>query len=212
MVNRIKAVALVVSARKKGNCYEFAQFILDYLEKKSIDTEIINFCEYKINPCCCSYECVQVYDPHIRCNNECPLEDDVLNIWEKTKAAEILLIFVPTYGGLPPASWVAYTQRMQPLYTTDEIKKGFVCAVVLASPHWSAGTEWTPAIMADEIKHMNREVVGFEVINNAGYETENLFGGLITEHEIQRRLLFLAERILAALHKHCIQKLINTDK
>lgn len=197
----MKAVALVVSARKKGNCYDFAQFTLDYLKKKGIDTELINFYEHNITSCHCNYECVQSYDPQIHCNKECPIADDVYHIWKKTRTAEILLIFIPTYGGLPPASWVAYTQRMQPFPTKvpENVKKTVVCAVVLASPHWSTSTEWTPAIMADEIKHMDREVVGFEVINNAGYETENLFGGLITEKEIQRRLRFLVERILAAL-------------
>jgi hypothetical protein len=50
--------------------------------------------------------------------------------------------------------------------------------------------------MSDEVKCMGRKVVGFEVINNAGFETENLFGGLINEEEIRRRLLFLADRTL----------------
>ncbi|MCK4393949.1 hypothetical protein KAX17_13690, partial [Candidatus Bipolaricaulota bacterium] len=69
-------------------------------------------------------------------------------------------------------------------------------AVVLAAPHWSSGAQWTPSIMADEVKCMGRKVVGFEVINNAGFETENLFGGLINEKEIQRRLGFLADQTL----------------
>lgn len=43
---------------------------------------------------------------------------------------------------------------------------------------------------------MGRKVAGFEVINNASFRTENLFGGLINEEEIQRRLLFLADRTL----------------
>lgn len=43
---------------------------------------------------------------------------------------------------------------------------------------------------------MDREAAGFEVINNAGFETENLFGGLINEEEIQSRSEFLADRIL----------------
>ena len=30
----VKAVALVVSGRKKGNCYDFAQYTLDILEER----------------------------------------------------------------------------------------------------------------------------------------------------------------------------------
>lgn len=73
-----------------------------------------------------------------------------------------------------------------------------VGAVVVAAPHNSSGAQWTPSIMADEVKWMDRKVAGFEVINNAGYATECLFGSLIREPEIQRRLAFLAERVLRA--------------
>ena len=61
----VKAVALVVSARKKGNFYDFAQYTLDILEKKGINTEMINFYEY-ILPCHCAYECLQKFDPQIQ--------------------------------------------------------------------------------------------------------------------------------------------------
>lgn len=71
-----------------------------------------------------------------------------------------------------------------------------VSAVVLASPQWSGIGERTPSIVADQIKNMDRRVAGFEVINNAGFETENLFGRLINEKEIKRRLEFLADRTL----------------
>lgn len=43
---------------------------------------------------------------------------------------------------------------------------------------------------------MDREVAGFKIINNAGFEVENLFGRLINEDEIKRRLEFLADRTL----------------
>lgn len=78
-----------------------------------------------------------------------------------------------------------------------------VSAVVLASPQWSGIAERTPSIVADQIKNMDREVAGFEVINNAGFETENLFGGLINEEEIKRRLEFLTGRTLEVA-KDCI--------
>ena len=73
--------------------------------------------------------------------------------------------------------------------------------MVLASPHLSIRTEWTPAIIADEIKHMDKIVAAFEVFNNDGYKTENLFGCLITEEEVKRRLLFLVARTLAIYKK-----------
>jgi len=56
--------ARVVGARERRNCYDFAQFILERLAAAGIETELINFYDYKITPCQnCHYECVQKFDP-----------------------------------------------------------------------------------------------------------------------------------------------------
>lgn len=39
----MKAVALVVSAREKGNCDDFAEFMLERIAAANIETELINF-------------------------------------------------------------------------------------------------------------------------------------------------------------------------
>jgi len=164
-----------------------------------VETELINFCDFRIIACRnCSYECVQKYDPHKGINVPCPIPDDVQDIWKQAWAADILLLFVPTYGGLPPALWVAFTQRVQGLSEKppEDQKQKVVSAVVLASPHWSGPAERTPSIIGDEVKLMGRKIGGFEVINNAGFRTENLFGKLINEEEIKRRLEYLTDRTL----------------
>jgi hypothetical protein len=56
--------------------------------------------------------------------------------------------------------------------------------------------------MADEVKWLDRKVASFELINNAGYATDGLFGSLIQEKEIQTRLDFLADRTLEAAKKY----------
>ncbi len=204
-VDIMKAIALVVSARKKGNCHDFAKYVLDLLEGQEIETELINFYDNRITPCCnCAYECLQSYDPQKRSNAPCPIDDDVRSIWEKTWATEILFLFVPTYGGLPPALWVAFAQRSQAfrkLAPIEKLEKSVVSAIVLTAPHWSRGAEFTTSIIADAVKSMDRKVAGFEVINNAGFKTENLFGRLINEKEIQRRLDFLADQTVTAARK-----------
>ncbi|MCK4314205.1 MAG: NAD(P)H-dependent oxidoreductase [Anaerolineae bacterium] len=196
----MKAIALVVSARERGNCYDFAEFMLERLKQQGVEGELINFYDHQITPCQrCSYECVARFDPQRGVDQTCPIEDDVRMIWEKCWQADILLLFVPNYGGVPPALWIAFSQRHQALSRqepVEKLKRSVVSAVVLAAPHWSTGAQWTPSLMSDEVKCMGRKVAGFEVINNAGFKTENLFGGLINEEEIQRRLLFLADRTL----------------
>ena len=120
----MKAIALVASAREHGNCYDFARFTLDRLAAGGVETELVNFYDHRITPCQrCAYECLQRLDPHKKQDSPCPIDDDVRAIWEKTWAAEILLLFVPTYGGMPPALWLAFSQRSQAFYKQAPLEK-----------------------------------------------------------------------------------------
>ncbi len=196
----MKAVALAVSARKRGNCYDCAEFVLNLMAGQGVATELINFDDYRITPCQhCAYECLQHCDPRKGVDAPCPIDDDVRAIWEKTWQAEILFLAVPTYGGMPPALWLAFSQRQQAFFRKaphEQLKKSIVSAVVLASPHQSGGASWIPSFMSDEVKGLGRKVVGFEVINHAEFETEYIFDRLINEPELQRRLEFMTGRTL----------------
>ena len=202
----MKAVALVFSARKKGNCHDFADFVLSKMKKEGVETELVNFCDYSVKPCQhCDYECLARVNPKTgrKEYSECPVKDDVGDVWRKVWVADVFVMFVPTYGGVPPALYVSFTQRYQGLWRRappkEELQRKVVAAVVLASPDGAMGGELTPAIVAGELRghvSMGFRHGGFEVINNAGYETDNVRGRLIEEKEIQNRLSFLAKRIL----------------
>ncbi|HEX7555639.1 MAG TPA: NAD(P)H-dependent oxidoreductase, partial [Leptolinea sp.] len=178
----MKAIALVVSARKQGNCFDFARFTLDRLQTAGIETELINFSEQRITPCQgCEYQCIQHVDKTKGVDVPCPIDDDVRSIWEKTWAAEILCIFIPNYGGLPPALWFAFSQRSQAFYRQaplEKIKKSVVSAVVIAPPHQSSGAPWVYSLMGDEVKGLDRKVAGFEVINPTEFGIEYTFNPL----------------------------------
>ncbi len=99
--------------------------------------------------------------------------------------------------------YVSFTQRLQILWRKappkEELQKKVIAAVVLASPDGALGGELTPAIVAGELRghiSMGYRQGGFEILNNAGYKTDNIRGRLIQEEEIQHRLSFLAERIM----------------
>lgn len=196
----MKSIALVVSARQRGNCYDFAEFVLRRLQDNVVETELVNFHDYQITPCQrCAYECIQHLDQHKRIDAPCPIHDDVRPIWEKTWAAEILLLFIPNYGGLPPALWFAFSQRVQGFYRQaplEKLKRSVVSAVILAAPHQSSGAPWLLSFIGDEVKGLERKVAGFEVINPTEFDIEYTFDRLINQPEIQRRLEFLADRTL----------------
>jgi multimeric flavodoxin WrbA len=197
----MKAIALVASARRHGNCYDLARLVLDKMESAGLDTELVNFYDHRITPCQhCDYECLQRLDPEKKADSSCPIDDDVRPIWERTWDSELLFLFVPNYGGLPPALWVAFSQRSQAFFRkapADRLKRSVVSTVVIAAPQNSSGAQWAPSVMADEVKWMDgRKVAAFEVINNAGYESDGLWGGLSGEPEVRRRMEFLADRTL----------------
>lgn len=203
----MKAIALVVSAREHGNCFDFARFTLDRLAAGGVETELVNFFDYQITPCQrCAYQCLQRLDPLKKQDAPCQIDDDVRAIWDKTWAAEILLLFVPTYGGMPPALWLAYSQRSQAFYKQaplEKLKQSVVSAVLLSTPHQSAGASWITSFMSDEVKGMDRKVACFECVTQTEFETGYLFDRLINEPEIQRRLAFLADRTLKIIRGNC---------
>ncbi len=201
----MQAVALVVSARKRGNGYDFAEFVLKHLASEGVDTELVNFYNYRFEPCQrCHYECMDFETLPDALENFCPIDDDVCLIWEKVWKADIVLLFIPTYRGYPPATWIAFYQRYLGIKLPRELwqamqerqKKAVVSAVVLASPDGATGGEWTPAIVAANVKAMKQKVAAFEVINNYGFDTRGDSGRLLDEKEVQRRLMFLAQRTL----------------
>ncbi len=201
----MKSIALVVSARQRGNCYDFAEFVGRRLQGGGVETELVNFCDCQIRPCQgCSYECLQHLDPQKGVDAPCPIQDDVRTIWEKTWAADILFLFVPTYGGMPPALWFAFSQRVQGFYRqapTEKLRRSVVSAVVLGAPHQSSGAPWLYSLIGDEVKNLDRKVAGFEVINPTEFDIEYTFDRLISQPEVQHRLEFLADRTMKVAEK-----------
>jgi len=103
----MKVIALVCSARRKGNCYNLAETILEHLKTKGFETEILNAYDYKITPCNhCDYEC-------FKSPKNCPIQDDVPKIWEKLKEADGVIFAIPTYYGMPSALFKAIIEREQ---------------------------------------------------------------------------------------------------
>lgn len=202
----MRAVALVFSARDRGNCYDFARFVLDRMKEEGAETELVNICDYSIQPCQgCNYECLPQIGPDTgqKTSPECPVRDDIASIWQKVWRADVFVMLVPTYGGVPPALYVSFTQRYQSLWEKAppkaQLQRKVIAAVVIATPDGAMGGELTPAIVAGELRchiSMGYRQGGFEVVNDAGFKTRNVRGHLIQEEEIQNRLSFLTKRIL----------------
>lgn len=67
MLKSFKTIGLVFSARK-GNCLDFARYILN-------KNEVLHLSDYEISPCRnCIYECFN--------NKPCPINDDLSKIFK----------------------------------------------------------------------------------------------------------------------------------
>ena len=101
-------LGLVFSARSGGNLYDLAKrlFSMVSAELPEAKAELVEISERKVSPCNgCQYECLLSKPPR------CPTNDDVLDLWRSALRSDLLVYFIPTYGGLPPATWVAFQQR-----------------------------------------------------------------------------------------------------
>lgn len=131
----MKVIALVFSARQRGNCYDLAEIMLNHLKTKGAATEILNAYDYKITPCSkCNYEC-------FKAPQNCPIQDDVPKIWERIKKSNGVIFAVPTYYGMPSALFKATIEREQGILDwvdpefrdLDGMWKGKAVALVIVS-------------------------------------------------------------------------------
>lgn len=112
-----KIVILIGSMRKGGNTQLLAQAFADGAEKRN-DVEIISVADYKVNPCIGCNSCFT------RENNRCFQEDDMVQIYDKLKTADIVVIASPVYFYGISAKLKAIIDRLHtPMRNEFPIKK-----------------------------------------------------------------------------------------
>lgn len=85
----MKKVVLINSSKRKQNTYKILAQIKNYLDKESINCEIINLHEYDIKRCIGCETCLR--------KGFCPIKDDCRNLYEKLKKADGIIIGTPVY-------------------------------------------------------------------------------------------------------------------
>lgn len=115
----MRALGLIFSARKQGNCYDCVSYCLQQLEKREIETRIISLSEHKIQQCSnCKYEC---FSERISGTKEsCPKKDDLPKIYKELEDANVVVFGIPTYVGHVPALYRAWEERSLGIYGFDK--------------------------------------------------------------------------------------------
>lgn len=112
-----KIVILIGSMRKGGNTQLLAQAFAEGAGKRN-DVEIISVADYKVNPCIGCNSCFT------KENNRCFQEDDMEQIYDKLKTADIVVIASPVYFYGISAQLKAIIDRLHtPMRNEFQIKK-----------------------------------------------------------------------------------------
>lgn len=122
-----RIVILVGSMRKGGNTDLLAQAFLEGASKNNI-VEMLSVADYKVNPCIGCNSCFT------REGNQCFQKDDMKEIYEKLKVADIVVIASPVYFYGISAELKAIIDRLHtPMRNEFRVKKLALLLVGAAS-------------------------------------------------------------------------------
>lgn len=147
-----KIVVLVGSVRKGGNTDLLAQAFAEGAKQKHT-VEIISVADYKVNPCIGCNTCFT------REGNKCFQKDDMSEIYEKLKSADVVAVASPVYFYGVSAQLKAIIDRLHtPMRNEFKIKK---LALLLV------GAATLPELF-DAIKLQYQLVLNFFHLEDAG--------------------------------------------
>ena len=99
----MKAIGIVGSPRRDGNTEILTGHALKAIAEEGLDTELIRLAGRDIRPCDACMVC--------RSGGQCPIDDDLLPIYDKMKAADAIILASPVYFGSATATIKALMDR-----------------------------------------------------------------------------------------------------
>lgn len=195
-----KVLGLVFSARTGGNLYDMATYLFSQVAQVApqVETEVIETAKRKVSPCNgCAYECLYSKEP----GYQCPIDDDVSDLWRQALTSDLLVYFISTYGGMPPATWVAFQQRYHSVFRwlRDEAPCGQIAAVTIYSPMGTRAGDTSQSVIVHHLACNPRKLLAYEPIIPENYNLNGLQDKLIVHPEIRCKLDRLGKRIADTL-------------
>ena len=99
----MKAIGIVGSPRKSGNTEIITAHTLKAIAEEGIETELISLAGLNIQPCTACMACAK--------EEGCPIQDDLLPVYYKMKAADAIILASPVYFGSATALIKAVMDR-----------------------------------------------------------------------------------------------------
>lgn len=121
----MKAVFVNGSPRKNGNTHYLLSVVMEVLESRGIETELIQAGDRSIHGCVACGACRKSATP------KCAFSDDILNdSIETIRNADALILGSPVYFGGITAQMKAFIDRLGYVSRPHKMLKGKVCASV----------------------------------------------------------------------------------
>jgi len=192
----VKVLAVIFSARKEGNCSKLAAYCLDRFQEYGFEVEIMKASQLDIRSCNhCDYECFA--------NKECPIRDDVPNIYKKCEDADIVIFAIPTYGAHLSSMYFAFTERSQAIFKSfDHYTETFLKKInFIIVGNLSAGGDMALHEALYNFANLDfwPEVLLF---SSREYRKNSIKGDLIEVPEVKKRLDEFVKMIRSNMKKN----------
>jgi multimeric flavodoxin WrbA len=193
-----KLLGLTFSARAGGNLSDLARDLFAKVAAglPGVQLELIEIATCRVTSCNgCAYECLLGPAP----GRSCPIADDVAHLWRSVFTSDLVVYFLPTYGGMPPATWVAFQQRYHGLFRLPEALasvNGKVAVLTTCEPGAAPRSDQAQQLIRAAI---GPKLVSFEQIIPSAYGLNALYERLVQHPGIQGRLTVMSDRLVMEL-------------
>jgi len=123
----------ISGSHRHGNTEQLVKKALETLHEKSVETEYVSLADLRVEYCTDCGACKQEFT--------CPLKDDAMNVLQKMREADALIIGSPTYFGGVSGKLKALFDRTLPLRRQGNMLKDKVGAAIAVGGSRNGGQE-----------------------------------------------------------------------
>lgn len=118
-------ILIVNGSRREGNSYNLSEIMKEKLGKERIICDIITPGNQKIYLCTGCMDCDE--------KGVCDFKDDMTENIEKIRKADVIIFITPTRWNLLSGDIKIFMDRLNPLYTTEELKNKKAISIAIGS-------------------------------------------------------------------------------
>lgn len=123
----MKAISVIASPRKKGNCSQIVEYITEGLEEKNSTNKIYFIDDLNINTCKACRMCKNMDKP-----SKCIIKDDFIKIMDEIEESDIFIFAAPNYFGEINAQGHIFINRFYSMTKTtpNQLKNNPKCVII----------------------------------------------------------------------------------